>query len=59
VPYVVLLVRIDEQDDIYMPGLFDGPADGTGLTIGGAVKAGFSKVGDHSGEATLLRWRLT
>lgn len=58
VPYVVLLVRLDEQSDIHIPGFFDGPADGTGLTLGASVIAGFEKVTDHNGEATLLRWRL-
>jgi len=58
VPYVVLLVSLDEQDDIHIPGFFDGPGDGTGLTIGAAVAAGFEKIADYTGSATLLRWRL-
>src|SRR5512132_1768111 len=31
VPYVVLLVRLDDQEDIMVPGGYDGPSDGTGV----------------------------
>jgi uncharacterized OB-fold protein len=59
VPFVVLFVRIEEQDDIYIPGFYDGPSDGTGLTVGAPVIAGFEKISeDADGPATLIRWRL-
>ena len=56
---MVLLVRIDEQDDIFLPGNYDGPNDGTDLEIGLPVLVGFEEIkGDQGKAATLLRWRL-
>ena len=62
-PYVVVLVRLDEQDDILMPGGWDGPGDGTGLTIGLPVEVGYDDVavdgdtGPSQEAVALLRWR--
>jgi uncharacterized OB-fold protein len=59
-PYVVLLVRLDDQPDIQMPGAFAGPSDGAGLAIGAPLRAGFEDVAVAEGEPprALLRWRL-
>jgi hypothetical protein len=59
-PYVVLLVRLAEQDDLVLPGGFDGPADGAGLAIGLSVVAAFEDQPVAAGEPplALLRWRL-
>jgi hypothetical protein len=58
-PYVVLLVRLEEQDDILLPGAYAGPSDGTGLAIDLRVTAEFDDVRVPEGHApcTLLRWR--
>jgi uncharacterized protein len=66
-PYVVVLVRLDDQPDILIPGAWDGAPDGTGLRVGLRVVAGFEDVDlgdvddqlDTSGESdrvALLRW---
>ncbi|SDH07397.1 hypothetical protein SAMN05421505_11132 [Sinosporangium album] len=57
--FVVVLVRLDDQDDILVPGYFDGPPDGAGLTIGLPVEVGFDEVeaGDDGRRLTVLRWR--
>jgi uncharacterized OB-fold protein len=52
-PYVVVLVRLDDQDDVLMPGWYDGPPDGSGLALNMPVVVGFDDVGDSA----LLRWR--
>jgi uncharacterized OB-fold protein len=59
VPFVVLLVRLDDQDDILMPGFYAGPADGGGLSLGLPVALEFQDVAVPAGEAplALLRWR--
>ena len=41
VPYTVVLARLDEQDDILIPGGYDGPADGSRLAIDRPVRAVF------------------
>jgi uncharacterized protein len=57
VPYVVVLVRIEEQDDIFLPGHFDGPQTGVGLTVGLEVFASFEDVETADGTpVTLLCW---
>ncbi|HVW31426.1 MAG TPA: OB-fold domain-containing protein [Acidimicrobiia bacterium] len=57
VPFCVVLVRLDEQDDIRIPGYVDGPGDGSGLEIGLPVTAGFEDVAAAGGKPlTLLRW---
>ena len=55
IPSVVLLVRLDEQDDLVLPGAYDGPADGDGLEVGAAVTVRFVDAADGS---TRLAWRL-
>jgi hypothetical protein len=58
-PYVVVLVRIAEQDDIFLPGNYEGPNDGSDLDIDRGVVAGFDQIeADDGATATLLRWRL-
>lgn len=53
-PYVVVLVRVDEQDDICIPGFCDGEQDGSDLTIGAPVAVGFDT--DATGQK-IIRWR--
>ena len=50
-PYVVLTVRLAEQDDVLMIGSFTGSSDG--VWSGMAVRAVFDDVGDG---VTLLAW---
>ena len=58
VPYVVVLVQVEEQDDLFVPGNYEGPSDGGDLVIGKAVTVGFEDIVDEGGKsATLLRWR--
>ena len=58
VPYVVVLVRCEEQDDIFIPGSYDGPSDGSGLVIGLPVVAGFDTiVGEGGDRANIITWR--
>jgi uncharacterized OB-fold protein len=59
-PYVVVMVRLAEQDDLLLPGAYAGPADGADLAVGAPVLAELEHVeATENGEpATLLRWRL-
>jgi uncharacterized protein len=59
-PYVVVLVRLDEQDDLVIPGGWFGPEEGSGLAVGISVMAGFLDVTTDEGNepVTLLQWRL-
>ncbi|MEU6379389.1 zinc ribbon domain-containing protein [Streptomyces sp. NPDC046909] len=59
VPYVVVLVRLDDQDDLLLPGFYDGPANGDGLRLGLPVRAGFRDFPCVDGRppAALLSWR--
>lgn len=52
-PYVVLLVALVEQDDILVPGGYDGPPDGSDLAIGLPLLVGF----DDTDGSPRLRWR--
>ena len=55
-PYVVILVRLADQEDLLLPGGWDGRPDGSGLRIGLEVRAGFTDA--YAGpDLTLLRWR--
>jgi uncharacterized OB-fold protein len=58
-PSTVLLVRLEEQDDLLLPGGWAGEPDGRGLAIGLPVVAGFDDVpADDGGDTvTLLTWR--
>lgn len=59
VPFVVALVRIDDQDDIYIPGYVDAPNDGHTMAHGLRVAAGYDTVPTAAGDPlTVLRWRL-
>ncbi|MEE6140151.1 zinc ribbon domain-containing protein [Mycobacterium sp. 050128] len=55
----VVMVRLDDQDDIFMPGYVDGPSDGCGLGIGLPVDVGFDEVefGGAGRRVAVLRWR--
>jgi uncharacterized OB-fold protein len=58
VPFVVVLVRLDDQDDIHMPGYYDGPGDGSTVRIGQAVRAHFVSVGTADGGGfEVVQWR--
>ena len=59
VPYVVVLIRLDDDADILVPGWYDGPQDGSDLVIGMPVTVDFVAVEtDLEAEPqTLLRWR--
>jgi uncharacterized OB-fold protein len=58
-PYVVVLVRLDEQDDLLLPGSWSGAPDGHGLRIDLPVAAAFEDVAGDGGRdaVTLLGWR--
>jgi uncharacterized OB-fold protein len=57
-PYVVVLARLDEQDDICIPGAWGGAQDGSDLTIGAPLRVDFDDVVEPDGrEVTLIRWR--
>ncbi len=57
--YVVALVRLDDQDDIFIPGFIDGPADAAGLSIGTPVTAGYEEVVviPEQPPMTVIRWQ--
>lgn len=57
VPFVVVLVRLDDQDDVFIPGHVEGPGDGSALHIGQRVELGFEDLIGDGGVMTLLRWR--
>ncbi|AGP60232.1 Zn-ribbon domain-containing OB-fold protein [Streptomyces rapamycinicus] len=64
VPYVVLLVRLAEGDDLILPGGWNGPQDGAGLHIGLPVVAEYHDLryddeDAHAHRASLLTWRPT
>ena len=61
-PYVVLAVRLDEQDDIVMYGSWAGAQDGSDLSLDLPVAVEYDDVpasGDESEPFTLLRWRAS
>lgn len=58
-PYVVLTARLDEQPDLLIPGGYDGPSDGAGLSIGASLSVAYHDVDTDDGPWTLLRWRRT
>lgn len=56
-PSTAVLVRIEEQHDILIPGAWDGAPDGSGLAIGLPVEVRFEDLDGPDGEkVTLLRW---
>ena len=58
-PYVVLLVRLDEQDDLLLPGAYAGPPDGKDLELHAPVVVELEdvKASENDEPTTLLRWR--
>ena len=56
-PSTVLLVRLAEQPDLLLPGAWAGAPDGTDVSMGMPVVAGFEDVATADGEPfTVLRW---
>jgi uncharacterized OB-fold protein len=57
-PYVVLHVRLEEQDDLLLPGAYAGDPAGRDLAVGLPVVAAFEDLGLPEGEEplSLLRW---
>ena len=53
-PYAVVLVRLDEQDDLLLPGSFVGALEG--LRTGLPVRAVFDDVRGGEEPVTLLAW---
>lgn len=58
VPSTTVLVRLAEQDDLLLPGGWAGAPDGSDLTMGLEVQAGFEdlEAGPDGEAVTLLRW---
>jgi uncharacterized protein len=56
VPYVVVMARLDEQDDILVPGAYGGASDGHDLRIGRRLVVGFDDVPEGADHVSLLRW---
>lgn len=56
VPYVVLLVRLDDQPDILMPGSYEGPSDGHDLEVGLPLGVGFVDLDDGGERFSLPTW---
>jgi len=54
VPSVVVMVRLDDADDVVVPGGWGGQPDGSGLRIGLPVQVGYEENADG---VTLLVWR--
>jgi uncharacterized protein len=54
VPSVVVLVRLEEADDVLIPGGWSGSPDGAGLRVGLPVQVGYK---DNIDGGTLLVWR--
>ena len=54
VPSVVVMVRLEEAEDVLIPGGWSGPPDGSGLRVGLPVQVGFR---ENSEGVTLLAWR--
>jgi uncharacterized OB-fold protein len=59
-PSTVLLVRLDDQDDLLVPGGWAGAPDGADLAVGLPVRVGFEDVpaDEHGDAVTLLRWEV-
>jgi uncharacterized protein len=55
IPSVVLLVRLDEQDDLILPGAYAGPPDGGDLEVGAKVTV---RVGRTVDDEACLVWAL-
>jgi uncharacterized OB-fold protein len=58
VPYVVVMARLDEQDDILVPGAYGGASDGHDLRVGRRLVVAFDDVAapEGAGRMSLLRW---
>ncbi len=58
VPYVVVMARLDEQDDLLVPGAYGGASDGHDLRVGRRLVVAFDDVAVPEGAdpISLLRW---
>ena len=56
VPYVVVMARLDEQDDLLVPGAYGGASDGHDLRVGVRLAVAFDDVEGPEGPVALLRW---
>ncbi len=58
VPYAVVMARLDEQDDILVPGAYGGASDGHDLRVGKRLFVAFDDVDVPEGTdpISLLRW---
>jgi uncharacterized protein len=58
VPFVVVMARLDEQDDILLPGAYGGAPDGHDLHVGRRLVVAFDDVAVPEGAdpVSLLRW---
>jgi uncharacterized protein len=58
VPYVVVMARLDEQDDILVPGASGGASDGHDLRVGRRLFVAFDDIAAPEGadHVSLLRW---
>jgi uncharacterized OB-fold protein len=59
-PSVVLLVRLEEQDDLLLPGAFAGDREGSDLELGAPVEVALEPgpTNRDGTPVTLLRWTL-
>ncbi len=56
-PYVVVLARLEEQDDVLVPGAYGGTPDGHDVNIGDRIQVAFDDIDGSDGPQALLRWR--
>jgi hypothetical protein len=58
-PYVVLLVRLDDGDDLVLPGGWAGAPDGSDLEMGLRVTVAFQDLPTEGEKpnAALIEWR--
>lgn len=57
-PYVVVLARLVEQEDLLVPGAFAGTVDDPALAVGRPLVVEYEDVAGAGGDGfTVLRWR--
>ncbi len=57
-PYAVLTIRLDEQEDLLMPGSFAGVADDPHLAVGARVRIGFDDLPGADPARSLPCWSI-